>query len=150
MELDEGATDRDARAARRTRRHRREAERAVLGCRLLGCRREERDVIEVVLNVGLRLYESEPNAFADVEIRLACLRTLELETVRQLRERRVERGDAKRDVLERTALARPFRIEQRQLSAPCVRADQREALGLVDHVQSEVRGEEVGDRIAGG
>jgi hypothetical protein len=47
-------------------------------------------VVEVVLDVRLRLDESEANALAHVEIRLAGARTFEREPVRQPGERLVE------------------------------------------------------------
>ena len=47
-------------------------------------------------------------------------------------------GSRARRLLERPALSRPFRVEQRQLPAPCVRADQREVLLPVDDVHAEV------------
>jgi len=54
------------------------------------------------------------------------------------------------DAPERSLLARPLRLEERQLAAPGVGADEREALGALDHVHAEVGGREVGDPIAVG
>jgi hypothetical protein len=53
-------------------------------------------------------------------------------------------------VLQRTALPRPFGVEERQLPAPRIGADQGEPVGLVDHVHPEVLHREVGDPIAVG
>src|SRR5207248_4914302 len=69
---------------------------------------------------------------------------------RQLGERGLEIGDAQGDVLERAALARTFRVEERQLAATRVRAEQRELVGLVDHVHPETCSEECRDRLAVG
>ena len=47
----------------------------------------------------------------------------------------------------KTVGARTFGFEQRQLATPSVRADEREALGALDHVHAEVRRREVGDLV---
>ena len=62
----------------------------------------------------------------------------------------VEVLNAERDVLERPPLARGWRVEQRQLAAACVRADEREPVRPVDHVHAEVLGGERRERIAVG
>src|SRR6266849_2208407 len=142
MELDPGTSDLDARTPCRTGRRRPETERAVLRRSLLRVRGEERHVVEVVLDVGLRLDEPEAHAFAHVEVRLAGARTFELASGRQLRERLVERGDAECDVLQRAALAWPLRVEERELAAARIRADEREALRALDDVHPEVRRDE--------
>ena len=51
-------------------------------------------------------------------------------------------------MLERAGLARPLGLEERQLAAPRVRADEREAVGAVDHVHAEMGDREVGDLVA--
>src|SRR5262249_22820674 len=69
MKLDPGTADFDARRAGPTGRSGVEAERDVLAGGFLRVAREERDVVEVVLDVGLGLDETEPDAFAaDVEV----------------------------------------------------------------------------------
>ena len=55
---------------------------------------------------------------------------------------------AQADVPQRAALTRPLRLEQRQLAAPRVGADQREALRALDHVHSELLGRDLGDPVA--
>ena len=53
-------------------------------------------------------------------------------------------------MLERAPLARPLGVEERQLAAPRVRADQRERVGPVDDVHPDAGRDEVGDRVAVG
>ena len=55
-----------------------------------GFAREERDMVEVVLDVRRRLDETEAHAFGDVEVRLALARRIDREPVRQFCERVVE------------------------------------------------------------
>ena len=137
MELDERAADLDAPRAGG-----REAVALVLLGRRLGRRRAERDVVEVVLDVGPRLDERHEDPFSDVEdVRRA---------VGQRGARRGEVGDAQRDVLEHAPLARAFGVEERQLAAPRVAAEQREVRLLRDHVHAEVALAERGDRLAVG
>ena len=62
--------------------------------------------------------------------------------------RRVEVAHAQRDALERAALARALGVEQRQLAELGVDADERERVGLLDHVHAEVVAEEAGQRLA--
>src|SRR4051794_29831024 len=50
-------------------------------------------------------------------------------------------------MLERTLLARPLRVEERQLSAARVGTDEREVLLLRDHVHPEVAACEIDDRL---
>ena len=90
----------------------------------------ERDVIEVVLHLGRRLDEANLDA------------ARELVVVGPL-----DGAHAECDMLERTALARPFGVEQRQLSVARMRTDQREVLLLVDDVHAEVTRREIGDRV---
>ena len=99
----------------------------------------ERDVVEVVVEVGVGLDETERDAFAELEVRLALAPPLDLEAVRQLGQRPLEIVHPQRDVLERAALARAFGCEERQLPAPRVGADERERVGPVDHVHPEMR-----------
>ena len=80
-------------------------------------------MVEVVVDVGLGLDEPEPHAFGErrsTPRRRAAGRPRGL---RELRERRVEVGDAKRDVAERAALARALGVEERDLPAARVRAE---------------------------
>src|SRR5207248_511256 len=81
---------------------------------------------------------------------LAVPRAVDRESGRQLDERGLEIRDAQGDVLERAALARAFRVEERQLAAPRIRAEQRELVGLIDHVHAETCSEECRDRLAVG
>ena len=107
----------------------------------LGVGREERDVVEVVLDLGRALDEGHPEPLADVE-----------DLRRPGRKQRAsgrEVGDAQADVRERPGLARALGVEQRQLAAPRVGADEREALGPLDHVHAEVARREVGDADRG-
>src|SRR5581483_317151 len=151
MELDERAPDFDARCSGRPRRDRLEAERPVRVGRRRRVAREERDMVEVVVEVGRRLDEAESYALgADVEVRLTVARPLERESVGQRRTGALELGDAQGDVLQRTALARAFGVEERQLAAPRVGSEQRELVGAVDHVHAEVPGQELRDRVAVG
>ena len=60
----------------------------------------------------------------------------------------VEVVHAQHDALERAALARALRVEQRQLAELGVDSDEREVVGLLDHVHAEVLAEEVGERLA--
>ena len=148
LELDPRPADLDARAPGRAGRCGAEAEGAVLRCRRLRIGGAERDVIEVVVEVGLGLDEAERDAFCHLEVRLALTPPLDLEVVRQLRERVFEVVHAKGDVFERTALAWRFGREERQLPAPRVGADERERVGAVDHVHSEVRYRKARYRVA--
>ena len=102
----------------------REAERLPLDGRGGGVGRDERDVVEVELGVGLGLDQHELEPLAQVDDRLAA----------------VERGDAQADPLEGAALARAFGVEQRQLPAPRVGAEQREPLRLLDHAEPDPAG----------
>ena len=145
---DEGASDLDARLFRGSGRRIAEAEPLVRPC---GCRRiarEQRDVVEVVVDVGSPLDEPKPQTLIDVEIGLALARLLDREVLRQLGDRRPQVGHAKRDVLERPALSRPLSLEQRQLAAAGVRADERELVRSLDHVHPEMSGQEIRNGIA--
>ena len=51
-------------------------------------------------------------------------------------------------MLEGAALARAFRVEQRQLAAACVRTDEREVVLPVDDVHAEMSRRELDDRVA--
>jgi hypothetical protein len=100
-------------------------------------------MVEVVVNVGLRLDEPEPQALVHVEVRTAVL-ARDLDAL-EAAERRFQVVHAESDVLQRATLARPLRVEQRQLAAPGVGADQRELVRLLDHVHREPVGYELGD-----
>ena len=65
--------------------------------------------------------------------------------VRQRGTCRGEIGDAQGDVLQRAGLARAFGVEERQLAASRIAAEQREVLLLRDHVHAEVTLEERDD-----
>ena len=103
-------------------------------------------MVEVVLDLGLRLDETEPQPFEDVEVR-STVRPLDVDGVQSL-QRRLEVVDAKRYVLQRTPLPRPLGLEERQLAAPRVRADECELVGALDDVHREPLGREVRDPLA--
>ena len=126
VELDERAADLDARRAGGLARRGSRARAYFVG-RLLGRVRPERDVIEVVVDLGRRLDEARaasPRATSKYASALA--RPLDLRAVELARARR--RGSSTRSAtcFERPALARALGLEQRQLPAPRVRADERE------------------------
>ena len=73
-----------------------------------------------------------------------------VEPLGQLGERRVEIADAERHVLERAAIPRSLRHEERELAPARVRPQQGEPVRPVDHVHPEVRREEVRDQVAVG
>ena len=80
-------------------------------------------MVEVVLDLGLRLDEPQPQALVDVEVRSA-VRPLDVDGVKSL-QRCLEIVDAKRYVLQRTPLPRPLGLKERQLrraARPCRRA----------------------------
>src|SRR5947207_593941 len=106
MELDVRTADLDTGMAVGRRRRRVEAVALVRLRGLSGIAGEERDVVEVVLRVGRRFDEDELHALAEVELRVS------------LGQLRHPQGD----VLERTPLAWPFRVEQGQLASPGVGA----------------------------
>src|SRR5438128_1144182 len=68
--------------------------------------------------------------------------------VRQGRARLREVRDAQRDVLERATFTRTLGVEQRQLPAPRIRANERERVLPVDDVHAKVAGDEVHDRFS--
>ena len=110
--------------------------------RLLRCRRPQRDVIEVVVHVGLALHERQHQAAAGVEhLRRPC---------GELRPGGREIRDPQPDVAQRGRAGRGVlpRVEQSQLPAAGVAADQREGVLLVDDVHADVLLEERGDRGA--
>ena len=106
-------------------------------------------MVEVVIEVGLRLHETEGDALVQFEKRLALSPPLDLETVRQLGERLLEVAHPQGHVLERAAFPRSFRREERQLSAARVGADERERVGAVDDVHPEMTDGEVRQVLAG-
>jgi len=87
--------------------------------------RAEDDVVEV----GLALDERERQPVR------------ELEAVTTAR-------DAQADPLQHPTLTRPLRLEERQLPAAGVPADQREPVGPLDHVHAEPGNRDVGDHVA--
>ena len=126
----------------------REAEFRVLGRRLPGPRRKERDVIEVVVDVRVRLDEPEPQALVHVEEGAAVL-ARDVDAL-EAAERRLQVVHTERHVLQRTALAGGLGVEQRQLPATRVRADERELVRPLDHVHREPFGHELRDRLSVG
>jgi hypothetical protein len=79
-------------------------------------------VVEIELRVGRRLDQLDLEPLAQIDDGLTP----------------GERGHAQPDPLQRPALARPVGVEDRQLPAACVAAAQeREAVGLLDHPQPE-------------
>ena len=105
-------------------------------------------MVEVVVEIRLRLDEAERDALAELEVRLALAPALDVEAVGQLGERPLEVSHPQRDVLERAALPRRLCSEERQLAAPRVGADEREGVRAVDHVHAEMSHREVRDGIA--
>jgi hypothetical protein len=97
-------------------------------------------VIEVVLDVGRRFDEGDPNTAAYVEDFGSA--------VRELRTGRSQIGHTERHVRECSLLARTFRVEQGQFASTRVASQQREIVLTRDHVHPEVPLEELGDRIA--
>ncbi len=87
-----------------------------LARRPLGIGREERDVVEVEVEVGRMLDDADREARLDLLERLRAGRR------------------PQRHVLQRALLPLVRRLEQRQLPAPRVDADERELLVAVDHV----------------
>src|SRR5207302_6990967 len=101
VELDVGAADLDPRMTVLARRRRFEAE---LGVRLRGPRRilgKERDVVEVIVDVGPSLNELHADSFAELHFVPG--------SVGKCRACALEIRDAQRDVLNGAALARSFR-----------------------------------------
>ena len=117
MELDERSPDLDAGLILGS-----EPELLVLLCGLLGRGGEERDVVEVVLDVRLPLDEPEPQAFGDVEVRAAVLAGHVNALERP--ERLLQSRHAERHVLQRAPLTRPLLAEERQLPAARICADE--------------------------
>src|SRR4051812_40969662 len=114
VKLDPRAAGLDTRRARRTGRRRAEPERAVLARGLFRALREERDMVEVVLDVGLGLDEPEAHALgADVEVAIRVASALDVEAGRECAKRGVETRDAEGDVLQGAAFARAFGVEER-------------------------------------
>ena len=117
-QLEEGAADLEPAVTRG-----REAELLPPARRRLGIAGPQRDVVEVELGVRLRLDEDDLEPLAEVDDRLAAF----------------ERRHAQPDPAERTPLARPLGVEERQLAPARVGAEEREPVGLLDHAQSEPR-----------
>src|SRR5579862_516884 len=106
-------------------------------------------MVEVVLHIRRRLDESETNSLLpDVEVRLPVARPFDGERRGQGAERIVKARDPQRNVPQRTALAWSVGRKERQLPAARIGAEKRERIGPVDHVHSEMRREDVGDRVA--
>ena len=107
--------------------------------RALGIGGSQRDVIEVVVDIGLGLDEADPEAVADLEPLLV--------PVRQGADGPLEARHAQADLGQRPRLASRLVGEQRELAVAGVRADEREALRALDDVHPEMGGREVRDRI---
>ena len=116
--------------------------------RVIGIRHREHDVVEVVLEVGRALDQAERDILRAREGRR-----------RRRRARRgtspgsfasaASRSDTRSTMrVERAALARAVGVEERQLAAPGVGADERERVCVVDLVHAEVLAEEARDRVA--
>jgi hypothetical protein len=69
-------------------------------------------------------------------------------SVGQRRNSTLEARDAQSDLSQRARLAAGLGIEQRELSAPGMRADEREAVRALDDVHPEMGGREACDHIA--
>src|SRR5207302_3862331 len=87
-----------------------------------------------------RLDEPDANPLGQLELVAGPVR----EGVARL----LEVGDAESHVLDRAPLARPIGVEQRQLPAPSVRADERERVLPVDDMHAEMAGRKLDDRFA--
>src|SRR5439155_3696720 len=116
-----------------------EAEPRVLVGGLLRVTRVERDVVEVVVDVGRRLDEADANAFPELDLVSV--------SVGQEAACAFEIRNAERDMLDGPAIPRALRREERQLAATGVRPDEREVLLRVDDVHAEVLGREVDQRV---
>ena len=96
-------------------------------------------MVEVVVDVRVGFHETETHTLgADVEIRLALVRSLDFDACRQQRDCRVERRHPQRNVLQRSPLARAVGRKEREFAVAGVRADERELVGPVDHVHPEM------------
>ena len=89
-------------------------------------------MVEVVLGICRRLDQDQVDAFAELELRLSLWKL----------------RHAQGDVLERPGLTRPFGVEERELAAARVCADEGEVVLPVDDVQAELRGDELCDWLA--
>src|SRR5439155_11480550 len=121
---------------------RREAERQPFSRRPLGIGRNEGDVVEVVVDIGLPFDEPDVQPLAGVDLRPGA--------VGERSHRLLQVRDAQSDAAQCPRCSWPVGLEQRQLSAPRVAAHERETIGPLDHVHAEVRAREVRDRIAVG
>ena len=97
--------------------------------------RVQRDVVEVVLDVGRRLYEDEAEAVVVVLEHHVSVRAPKIR-------------HAKGNAPERAALARAFGREEGELPAPRVASDERERFRTVDHVHAPTRREDVSEAVA--
>ena len=107
-------------------------------------------MVEVVVEVGLALHEPELEALGRVEQDDAVVAALELQPVGQPGDRRLEVVHAQDHGDERAGFARALGVEQRQLAAAGVGADEGELLGALDDVHAEVVAGEAGDGVAVG
>ena len=105
-------------------------------------------MVEVVVEIGLGLDETERDAFAQLEVRLTFAPALDREPVGKPGQRLREVAHTQRDMLDRAALPWSVGREQGQLPAPGVRADERERVGPVDHVHPEMPDGEVRQGVA--
>jgi hypothetical protein len=141
MKLDIGASDLDTSLVFGS-----ESELRIAPRRLLGARREEGHVVEVVLDVRLRLDEAEAKPLLNVEVHAAVL-AIDVDAVEPA-QRGLQVADPQRNVFQRPTLAWPFGVEQRQLAASSVGPDERELVRLLDHVHREPVGDELRDGVA--
>ena len=93
VELDKGPADLDARCSGRPGRRLIEAELPVSLRRLLGRARPERNVVEVVVDVGRRLHEPEPKPLVHVEVGLAVAGAIDGQAVAEIPGRLLEARD---------------------------------------------------------
>ena len=122
-----------------------EAHRLELRQRAVAIGQAQHHVVEVELD-AVALDQRQRNPAGPLEARHAVLG--HDSAFGQARDRGVEVPHAQGDVLDRAALARPVRVEQRQLAELGVDAHEREGVGLLDHVHAEVVAEEGRQRLA--
>ena len=99
--------------------------------------RPQGDVVEVVLDIRLRLNEGQPDSLSGLE-HIRCARG-------QSSAGRGQIGDAQSDMLQRAVLTRAIGVEQRQLAATGIAAEQGEVLFVRDDVHADVPLEERDD-----
>ena len=108
---------------------------------------DEGDVIDVVLDaVGVSLDQRQAQGTGRHEVRGGA-RPLYVEACRKRVHGSVDIVDTESDPVQHARIPRPVPREQRELPSAGVRANQREALVPVDHVHSQMPGQERGERI---